>query len=313
MSRGGPARSVALIIATYNRPVALDRVLASALAQRSAPEQVLIADDGSSDETTRVIDRWRPAFGGRLTHVWQPDVGFRLSQVRNRAAREATTDLLVFVDGDCLLRPGVIAEHRRLAEPGCAVAGNRVLLSPALTESIEAGRVDPLQWTLADWWRARRAGEVRRLFPLLTLPGQAWRRARPRHWLQFRGCNMGLWRSDLERVNGFEEELSGWGFEDSDLAIRLINAGTVIKSGRFATAVLHLWHRESPRDHAERNRQHAMQVLRDRTVRARQGLAERPAEEGHAVPDRAPGSGRATPSGEATATIPLHPLGEALR
>lgn len=287
MSRGERRPSVSLVIATYNWPVALDRVLASVLAQQSPPEQVLIADDGSTADTARVVERWRPAFGERLVHVWRPDDGFRAGEVRNRAARDATGELLVFVDGDCLLRPDVIARHRQLAEPGCAVAGNRVLLSRALTEAIEAGRANPLDWQLADWWRARRGGDVGRLFPLLTLPGQAWRRSRPRHWLQFRSCNIAVWRDDYVRVNGFDERISGWGFEDSDLAIRLINAGVRIKSGRFATAVLHLWHQERPRDQAERNRAHALAMLRDQVVRAAQGLAER--DPGDRYPPPTPG------------------------
>lgn len=275
MNRAGAPPTVSLILSTYNRPLALDRVLASALAQTSPPEQVLVADDGSTSKTAQVVARWQAAFEGRLQHVWQPDSGFRLAHIRNRAIRDATGDLIVLVDGDCLLRSGVIAGHRRLAEPGWAVAGNRVLLSESLTAAIEAGEQDPLQWHVADWFRARRAGQVRRLSPLLTVPGRAWRCSRPRHWLQFRGCNMGVWRQDLIRVNGFDEQISGWGFEDSDLAIRLINAGIGIKSGRFATAVLHLWHRESPRDRAEANREHAMRVQREQTVRAGLGLDER--------------------------------------
>ena len=85
MTRTGPLPTVSLIIATYNRPSALDRVLASALAQDSAPDQVLVADDGSTGETAKIVARWQLAFGGRLLHVWQPDVGFRLSQVRIHA------------------------------------------------------------------------------------------------------------------------------------------------------------------------------------------------------------------------------------
>ena len=277
--------TVALIISTYNRPAALDRVLASALAQTAPPDQVLVADDGSTAETARIVARRQPAFDGRLSHVWRPDAGFRLAEARNRAARDATADLLVFIDGDCLLRPDVIAAHRRLAEPGFAVAGNRVMLSPALTEAVESGQVDPLRWRASDWWRALRAGDVRRVAPLLTLPGQAWRRLRPRSWIQFRGCNMGIWRRDLERVNGFDEAISGWGFEDSDMGIRLINAGVGIKSGRFATAVLHLWHREQPRDQAELNRQRALLVRRENIIRARQGLAERAPKDRYSPPE----------------------------
>lgn len=268
--------SVALIITTYNRPVALDRVLDSVARQRSLPEQVIIADDGSDARTSAVVHAWRGRLGVPLTHAWQPDDGFRAAASRNRAAREAGTDLLVFIDGDCLLRPGVIAEHRRLAEAGCAVAGNRILLSPRLTAAVERGEVDPVSWGLREWARARLAGDVERLAPLVTLPGHGWRRLRPRHWLQVRTCNLAVSRADFEQVNGFEEEITGWGFEDSDLAIRLINAGVKVKSGRFATAVLHLWHHERARDDAEKNRQRALAARRHGVVLATVGLRQRP-------------------------------------
>lgn len=271
--------SVAVIITTYNRPAALDRVLDSVARQHSLPQEVIVADDGSDERTTAVIEAWRPRLGAPLHHAWQPDQGFRAAASRNRAAREATADLLLFVDGDCLLRTGVVAEHRRLAEAGCAVAGNRILLSPQLTQAVEEGRVDPVGWSYRDWMKARLDGDVERLWPLVTLPGHAWRRLRPAHWLQMRGCNMAVFRSDFERINGFEEEICGWGFEDSDLAIRLINAGIRVKSGRFATAVLHLWHQERSRDDAEQNRRRALQAKVSNIILAHQGLRQRPLEE----------------------------------
>lgn len=271
--------SVALIITTYNRPAALDRVLDSVARQSSLPQQVIIADDGSDGRTATVIESWRPRLGTALHHAWQPDDGFRAAASRNRAARDAKADLLLFVDGDCLLRAGVVAEHRRLAEAGCAVAGNRILLSPRLTQQVEQGLVDPVGWGLADWTRVRLRGDVERLWPLITLPGQAWRRMRPTHWLQMRGCNMAVFRDDFERINGFEERICGWGFEDSDLAIRLINAGIRVKSGRFATAVLHLWHQERARDAAEQNRLRALEAKRRQVILADLGLRQRPLEE----------------------------------
>jgi len=271
--------SIALILSTYNRPVALDRVLGSVARQQSMPEQVIIADDGSDARTAAVVEAWKPRLGTALNHAWQPDDGFRLAASRNRAARDCKADLLLFVDGDCLLRTGVVAEHRRLAEPGCAVAGNRILLSPRLTQAVEQGRVDPVNWKMQDWMKARLKGDVERLWPLVTLPGQGWRRLRPTHWLQMRGCNMAVFREDFERINGFEERICGWGFEDSDLAIRLINAGIGVKSGRFATAVLHLWHQERPRDDADQNRQRALDAKRRHLIMADIGLRQRPREE----------------------------------
>jgi len=271
--------SVAVIITTYNRPAALDRVLDSVSRQTHRPQQVIVADDGSDARTTAVVDSWRGRLGAPLDHAWQPDVGFRAAASRNRAARDADADLLLFVDGDCLLRTGVVAEHIRLAESGCAVAGNRILLSPRLTLAVEQGLVDPVGWGYSDWMRARVNGDVERLWPLMTLPGHAWRRLRPTHWLQMRGCNMAVFREDFERINGFEERICGWGFEDSDLAIRLINAGVRVKSGRFATAVLHLWHQERARDAAEQNRLHALESKSRQAILADQGLRQRPHDE----------------------------------
>lgn len=288
--------SVALIISTYNRPLALDRVLGSVARQQSMPEQVIIADDGSDARTAAVVESWRSSLGPKLHHAWQPDDGFRLAASRNRAARDADADLLVFIDGDCLLRTCVIAEHRRLAEPGCAVAGNRILLSPSLTEAVEQDRVDPVSWQPKDWLRARLEGDVERLWPLVTLPGHGWRRMRARHWLQMRGCNMAILREDFERINGFEERISGWGFEDSDLAIRLINAGAKVKSGRFATAVLHLWHEERARNDAEQNRQRALAAKSNRVILADLGLRQRPLEERFDPPKPGPGGFSADPT-----------------
>jgi len=56
-----------------------------------------------------------------------------------------------------------------------------------------------------------------------------------------------VWRTDLDRVDGFDASFSGWGREDSDLLIRLLHCGVRRKDGRFATGVIHLWHPEADR------------------------------------------------------------------
>lgn len=282
---------LSLIVTTYNRPAALDRVLASVAACGDQPHDVVVADDGSRADTAAVVGRWRetlaPRLPGGLHHVWQPDAGFRAAAARNRAAACADGELLVFVDGDCLLRPDFFAQQRRLAEPGWMLAGNRVLATEALTARIESGAENPLAWGPGRWLRARLAGEVNRLDALLRLPDGAWRRRRPRRWEWVRTCNLAVWRADFERVNGFDETFDGWGFEDSDLAIRLINAGVGVKSGRYATALLHLWHRENPRGNAEANRARALQALQSGIIEAARGLRQRDAADVFAPPEPA--------------------------
>ena len=282
----GQVPTVSLIVSTYQRPAALDRVLASVAAQTVPPLQVLVADDGSGLATAEVVARWRAQLGDRLLHCWQPDEGFRLSASRNRAIRDARGELLVFVDGDCLMRRDFVAEHQRLAERGFATAGNRVLLTEGITRAIEAGQVDPLEWSLRAWLRAWLRGDVNRPWGLLRLPGQAWRRMRGQPWRLFKTCNVALWRDDITRLNGFEEEIVGWGFEDTDLVLRWFNAGGRLKSGRFGTTVLHLWHREEARHSAERNRERAFMAGTGGVVQARKDLAQRPETDRYTPPGK---------------------------
>ena len=237
-----------------------------------------VAGTGSAPATGARVPAAAPAtaspLAGRLLHVWQPDEGFRLSAARNRAIREATGELIVFVDGDCLLRPDFVEAHQQVAERGFATAGNRVLLGQAVTADIEAGRQNPLDWSCLRWLMAWRRGDVNHALGLLRLPGQGWRRMSGRPWRHFKGCNMALWRDDLVRLNGFEEEIAGWGFEDTDLILRWFNLGGRLKSGRFATTVLHLWHREAARDAAEQNERRARLAGSRGATAAVRGLAQ---------------------------------------
>jgi hypothetical protein len=94
---------------------------------------------------------------------------------------------------------------------------------------------------------AQREGSINRTLPLRSLPLGPLRKLAATRWQRVRTCNLALWRRDFATVNGFDEAYAGWGFEDSDLAVRLLNAGVRRKEGAFATGVLHLWHRENDR------------------------------------------------------------------
>jgi glycosyltransferase involved in cell wall biosynthesis len=252
-----------IIVTTYQRPRALARVLASLQQQTQAAHEVVIADDGSDDETAAVVREWQQRLPVPVHHVWQEDLGFRAAAARNRAVAAASGNYLIFLDGDCLVFPDFVAQHESQAEAGMLVMGSRILAAPALTEAIEAGGSDPLRWHWREWWRAQRRGDVNRLFPLIRLPGRYWRCRRPQRWQGVRTFNLAVWRSDFERVNGFDESFLGWGHEDADLAVRLMHAGVRRKDGQFALPVLHLWHRESSRKLEPENQARLAQRVED--------------------------------------------------
>ena len=264
----------AVIVTTYNRPDALAAVLAGYFEQATHDFELLIADDGSTDDTRKLVESHAARAPFRLQHVWQEDSGFRPGAARNRAAARTTAEYLVFADGDCVPAANFVRQHLALAETGYFLSGNRVLLSPAFTQQVLAAQAPIHQWHAARWLRAWVARDVNRLLPLLALPDGAFRKRAPRQWQGVKTCNLSLWREDFMRVNGFDESYSGWGLEDSDLAIRLIHAGVFHKSARFATPVLHLWHRENDRIRLGENQKLLDEIIASERIEARLGVRQ---------------------------------------
>ena len=261
---------ISVVVSTYERPDALDAALRGLSRQNDRNFEVVVADDGSGAGTTDLIARWQDRLGVPLGHARHEHRGFRAAEIRNRAIMASSGAYCVFLDGDCIPRADFIARHRALAEPGWFVAGNRILLSDALTADVLARQLEPERWNVASLL-ARRG--VNRLAPALRLPLGPLRKAEPKRWEGARTCNLAVARADLDRVDGFDASYNGWGLEDSDLAIRLIHAGVKRKDGRFATGVFHLWHRESDRVDLPANQSRLDDVMRGARVRALRGLS----------------------------------------
>jgi glycosyltransferase involved in cell wall biosynthesis len=267
------AELISVIVTTFNREDALDAVLRSLAAQRDGDFEVIVADDGSGPATAKLIDAWKPKLGRRLEHVWHPDQGFRAAEIRNRAILAARGSYCIFLDGDCLVRPDFVATHRRLAETGWFVTGNRVLLSQALTARVLRDNITPENWGFGRWLAERLRGGVNRLSALLHLPLGPLRRIRQRAWQGARSCNLAIWRTDLDRVDAFDSDYNGWGKEDSDIIVRLLHAGVRRKDGVFATGVIHLWHGEADRGQLSENERKLSGVVAGERIRALRGLS----------------------------------------
>jgi glycosyltransferase involved in cell wall biosynthesis len=262
---------ISVIVTTYNREDALAAVLRALARQTDANFEVIVADDGSKPATAEVIKR-RSTHFKRLRHVWQEHRGFRAAEIRNRAIVEARGAVCVFLDGDCIPRPDFVALHRSLAEPGWFVAGNRVLLSRALTERVLRDHLEPELWPFSQWMALRMRGEINRIQPLFALPLGPVRRWGGHAWRSIRSANLAVRRTDLLQVDGFDAAFSGWGREDSDLVLRLMRGGVRRKDGRFGTAVLHLWHPPDDRSRLPINDKLLASAMDSRRMKAAIGL-----------------------------------------
>lgn len=270
----GTIPSVSIIVSTYNRPDAVRLVLLALAAQDVNDFEVIIADDGSSLKACEQIKDLQALLPYRLNYVWQEDAGFRLAMIRNKAAIAARGSYLIFLDGDSVPLKSFVKYHKKLAEKGCFVAGNRILLSEDFTARVLQNGIKIHEFSTIDWFFSRWRGWCNRFLPLILLPyfPSFLRKLRAKSWRRVRGANFAVWKKDFLAVNGFDESYHGWGYEDSDFVVRLLHNGIVRKDGNFAVPVLHLWHKSNIDERRQINLQKLEEILQSQRVKAEVGV-----------------------------------------
>lgn len=265
---------VSVVITTYNRSDALLAVLGGLSRQSDRHFEVIVADDGSHEDQRCLILDSEVAKSLRLVHVWHPDIGFTAARIRNRGVAAASSSYVVFLDGDCVPEVDFIAQHKALAQSGFFVNGSRVLLSPELTQRVLAGTEQICGRSRFYWLKQRTLGHASKLTHLLRLSDGSRRLAREFSWKGIRSCNMGVWKADFERVDGFDESFVGWGHEDADFVLRLHHSGVVRKNGYCATEVFHLWHKEASRNNESQNAQLVRERVKTGVIRSTLGYSQ---------------------------------------
>ena len=235
---------ISLVISTYNRPSALKLCLESVKRQNRLPDEVIIGDDGSGDETAALIREFQKDFPVPLLHVWQEDKGFRVGKIRNKCIAKAKYDYIVQVDGDMVLHSSFIADHLSCAREGYYIKGGRVNITRKETERLCNREYIPLGFFT--WGLTRRENAIHCLFLAKCLA--PYRKTRPGL-----GCNTSFWRKDALQINGYDEYYVGWGGEDYDFSMRLLNMGCKKIALKFAAIGFHLWHEDKYMENRKKN------------------------------------------------------------
>lgn len=261
--------SCSLIISTYNWPGALAKCLQSVFQQTLLPDEIIIADDGSGSETRELIAKNMKVSPIPIRHIWHEDEGFRLAKIRNKGFVAAACEYIIQIDGDLILHPNFIEDHMHFCRVNTFVSGRRCMLREGLSKKILATDGLPTL-PLNDRRIDGRHNSIRnRLLSdlLFLLP------TRKRSVYYVFGCNMAFWKKDLVRVNGFNEAFTGWGGEDSDLAIRLRRAGVKLRFRKFAAIVYHFEHPERARkDLLAKHESLLAETRRNHLVRVEMGM-----------------------------------------
>jgi glycosyltransferase involved in cell wall biosynthesis len=254
-----------LVVTTYARADALERVLDSIAAQTAPPDELLVAEDGTDPVTAAVLVGHGARANYPVHHLTQPHEGYRLARSRNAAIARSDSDYLVMIDGDMVLHPEFVADHRKLARPGYWTQGVRILLDAAATQRLMN------DWNLPRPW-SRGLGLVRRSYGIRAVGLARGLRTAANGVVAVKGCNQGFWRADLLATNGFDEGITGWGSEDKELCARLGNAGVRRQTLLFAAVAWHLDHPPAARDRADVNRGRWQDSVRSGRTRCEAGV-----------------------------------------
>ncbi len=255
-----------LIISTYNWPEALHLCLLSISRQSVVPDEVIIADDGSTSETYTMIEQMKEHFPVPLIHVWHEDDGFQLAKIRNKAIARASHDYIIQVDGDLVLHKHFVKDHLELSKPGTFITGSRVLMNKQLSEKLLLSGQ-----TKTGIWVSGMRNHTNR-FQIRFLRNYFADRYQAHDIMKLRGCNMAFWREDLIRVNGYNEDFYGWGKEDNEIAARLVNSGVRKRVIKFGGIVFHLYHPENCRERCEENERRLAQTIANKVVYCKRGV-----------------------------------------
>jgi len=257
---------ISLIISTYNWPEALRASLASVLMQTQLPDEVIIADDGSTSETKNLIESLKLEFPIPLMHAWHEDKGFRLSSSRNNAIRKANYDYIIIIDGDLLLHKDFILDHTNSSEKGFYIQGSRVFLNKSLSSQLISESSKSMPNIFSSGLSNRK-----HLFRSRLLMGISAAFSKQSH-RGTRGCNLAAYKNDLYSVNGFNEEFTSWGREDSEFTARLLHSGIKRKNLKFGGIAFHLWHETSKAKASTENEKILELTLTKKLIRCDHGL-----------------------------------------
>lgn len=228
--------TTSVVLATYNWPQALELCLLSIANQTILPNEVVVADDGSRDETRQLIDRMRPQLPYKLIHVWQEDKGFRVATICNKAFAKCTSDYIIQIAQDIIMDTHFVEDHIRHAERGYYISGSRAKLTEPFTKKLIQRKIYKLS--------PFTCGVIRK-FNAIRIPWLTKYFYKYRLYKLDRGCNMSFWRDDLYAVNGYDGDMVGYGNEDIDLSARIRAFGVKKRTIKFSCIEYHIWHKET--------------------------------------------------------------------
>lgn len=258
--------SCSLVTPTYNWPKALNLLLKSVLKQSRLPDEVIIADDGSKPDTKKLIKDYQRKFPIPLIHIWHEDNGNRKPRIMNKAIAKAQYNYIIEIDGDIIMHQEFIKDHLKFAKKGQYLYGSRVNIQKEHLDELFSKEQVAFNYFSKG---IKKRGRTIHL-PLLT----KFYKPVEKRSNKLRGCNMSFWREDFIKINGFNENLVGWGIDDSEMIQRLHNIGIVGKRLKFAGIAYHIYHKGQSKSHIDINLDIEKQTVKEKLISIEKGVSQ---------------------------------------
>lgn len=228
-----------LVTPTYNWPEALNLLLLSILQQTILPNEVIIADDGSTEDTKNLISEFQKTFPVPLIHIWHEDLKNRKPAIMNKAIAASKYDYIIEIDGDIIMNKHFIEDHLKFSQKGHYLFGSRVNIKKNFLERLFSEK--KIHFDVFSSGIKKRGRTIRIPFLMRFSKSVSARSSK------LRGCNMSFWKPDFIKVNGFNESLVGWGIDDSEMIQRLHNIGIQGRRLKNCGIAYHIYHHEQSR------------------------------------------------------------------
>jgi len=268
--------NVSVIFTTYNHPKWLEKVLWGFYVQTYTDFEIIIADDGSGEETRRIIDNFRSESKMNIKHVWHDDKGFRKCRILNKAILKSEADYLIFTDGDCIPHPNFVKNHIELSAENSFLSGGYFKLPLDISRKITKENILKKIVTKPSWLLKQGVPFTTKISKLyshliigalldkITITRATWN-----------GHSASTWRKLILQVNGFDERMQ-YGGEDRELGERLINMGVKAKQVRYRCSCVHLDHERGyvNQEFIKNNKKIRQETHKNKTIRTSSGISE---------------------------------------
>ena len=128
----GTSGAASIIIGTYNDSSILEATLAALTVQSFRDFELVLADDGSSQNYAPFLNHWAPHFVHGIQHATHAKRGFRKTRILNRAIHVSRFERLIVIDMDCLPHRDFVRNHLSYLKPGTVITGRRTHIHPEL-------------------------------------------------------------------------------------------------------------------------------------------------------------------------------------